>query len=1320
MREVFVTALVADVLGPRNGIRETLTESPLNEYLTGVLSPITRVAEPDIEAAAELPTDEYVRETEETEASDDVGDIAPFAPVLNPQSRPFSMGLSFVLEAENGEPAFDLAITWARYTRIGEGQHTQWSRQPRASLLAGRRAAAASVWFDGAGQQVRVASPQAEASLHVAARPVTQRGILVTLHLVNRVPAPADERATAELHLYQPQIRVRCSAGTRVVAGLGRMQEGEDERVLNYLYQSRPVLARGHLASAVWAAIDPERPRGDVRLDFAAAAGQPPFVWLDGELLLAEQRERFKVPDVRTEFVPLVTVPMPDLGLHEGYGAGAEHRADLLAEMSEPEVLVAALLPLLEGYRRWIQERRDQVAEAQPRDEIGHGLLDDCVRAADRIESGVTVLRGNEDARLAFCFAMKAMSMQHAWADAAQSPLVWYPFQLAFILSVLPSIVDPRSDDRETCDLLWVPTGGGKTEAYLALLAFTLAYRRRRARRAPDRSTNSTGAGVSVLSRYTLRLLTIQQFRRTLRLVTACDVLRVDGFDRGAPVGWRPAAFQSNEELLWGASRFSVGLWVGAGVTPNRLSDVWDGRRTIPGALGILTGQEGEGEPAQVLRCPACDAVLSVPQAPHDGSDRGDRVPTNGYILHWTVKGGVNAPHRALGLVQDDLSIAAIDYAQLDEPNFGTLSVRLVGAPVITARTADQLWSQVQALLGGIDLMCARAARPGYFLRRYRGRRDPFDFDVMCPSPTCVLRRPWFEGAPAGFVHDCGAQATAPPGRVDRVPEFRDLRLAHVIDAFRHHHSHYVANRVPIPAYTVDDQVYHRCPSVVIATADKLARPAFEPRAAALFGNVDRHHCIHGFYREYLHPGSNRGDAHPTPAGRAGNLNWVQITPFDPPDLILQDELHLIEGPLGSLVGLYETAVDALCTTAQRRPVKYIASTATVRQARDQVQAVFNRAVAMFPPPGLTADDSFFVRIPQRHPLDDRLPGRVYAGICAPGRGPLTPLLRMWARLLQTTFQHAQHPNIDPFWTLAGYFNAIRELAGARALYRQDIPERLELIARLDAILGVGPRPLPEDQSQELSGRMASTQLPVVLDLLNEHHTNANSAQDALFTTSMFGTGVDIPRLSLMVVNGQPKTTSSYIQATGRVGRRTGALVPTFFRSTRPRDLNHYEFFCGYHVQLHRFVEPITVMPFAPGVLDRALGPVGVFLLRNRRGTRIRWCEEGRAPQMAQFRGNDPDVASIPPELEQRAANQPLTRRPPQFSVMQEANSALDDWHAVASRNPVTLRYVEYADPPTQPVVLGDARHQHRGLDVAYENVPQSLRDIEETCGFRT
>jgi hypothetical protein len=424
----------------------------------------------------------------------------------------------------------------------------------------------------------------------------------------------------------------------------------------------------------------------------------------------------------------------------------------------------------------------------------------------------------------------------------------------------------------------------------------------------------------------------------------------------------------------------------------------------------------------------------------------------------------------------------------------------------------------------------------------------------------------------------------------------------------------------------------------------------------------------------------------------------------------MQDELHLIEGPLGSLVGIYETALDVLCEAEDGCKVKYIASTATIRKAEDQVQCVFARRLSLFPPPGLNGYDRFFLRQDERHPLEDGEPGRLYVGVCAPGRGPLTPLVRIVARLLQTAHDHTDL-EIDAYWTLATYFNAIRELAGARALYRQDIPERLREIS-------ADPRTISEQDCEELSGRKDSTELPSILDHLT---TAYPAAPDALFTTSMFGTGIDIPRIGMMVVNGQPKTTSSYIQSTG-LGRAAGGLIVTFLRASRPRDLNHYEFFCGYHRQLNRFVEPITAFPFAPGAMARALGPVAVFILRNMQATAESWCSEDSAGSMADARGSAQEVLLLPDVLTDRASVQSDFRRPDAEEVRQLTEAALDLWQQIARRNKGRLQYVEYAiaRAPENPVVLGDSQHRYCNFDVVYDNAPQSLREIEETLTFQT
>jgi hypothetical protein len=611
-------------------------------------------------------------------------------------------------------------------------------------------------------------------------------------------------------------------------------------------------------------------------------------------------------------------------------------------------------------------------------------------------------------------------------------------------------------------------------------------------------------------------------------------------------------------------------------------------------------------------------------------------------------------------------------------------------------------------------LVAARASRPGYFIRTLRWGRSrsdkPIEFEIFCPNPGCDLNTnlEWDETTPSGHW---------------------PTRAAFMSQQGRN-------TRCPIPAWTVDEQVYQWCPSMVVATVDKFARLPFEPRASALFGNVARFNEHLGFYREWcspVGPGSLPTRAQPDP----GFGRNVAAAPLHPPDLILQDELHLIEGPLGSMVGLYETAIDTLASSARsgnRSQSKYIASTATVRNAATQVESLFVRTLEVFPPPSLSVDDSFFARSGTAHPLDAASAGRLHVGVCAPGRGAQTPIVRMWARLLQHVADRraAGIPDrdLDPFWTLVGYFNAIRELAGAVALTRQDIVQRLSTIA-------AAPRLPDENEPMELSSRADSMSLPAMLGKLQASLGATTPAVNIVVATSMFGTGVDVDRLGLMVVHGQPKTTSSYIQATGRVGRQVGGLVVTFFRASRPRDLNHYEFFCSYHSSLYRFVEPITVNPFAPRARDRALGPVAVSLLRQAADVagpggsvpvHDRWRVQQRfqggthclAHEMSRCR-RDADVDALAPLLEQRAQAQPGLRQPPAGETYNHASSELDIWQQLAARTGGQLVYHESTliNPPSRPVVLGDLAHEVARMGVAYEDAPNSLRDVESTVTVR-
>lgn len=1365
-RDHILIALVKEVLGPRNGSTEILPEdqNPRDEFITGVLAPAKA---PEDEENIEGEVDDFGEDVESISDEEDQGSQgyvaipAVFSPALNPKELPRSIGLSFTVEADNGDPQIEICTTWARYQLTQQG----WQRHPAVFLTGPVSAAQNSQWVADAG-----------VSLQLRARPLSGGGHRVSIYLVNVTELPkGSKKADTADYLFQPQIRVHCFPGTTLVpvqttstgqATAPGSMAAEDE-TLNLLYWERTAYARGHLCGVAWREIDPERPHPSLPSPPAA-----PFSWTDAALVPAAERQKFSPADVRTELVPCYPIETPEMGWDSQYGASPVFDPQLLAETWQPNDLRSSLQPLIDGYRSWLKGQQHLILTLTPAQRpVAQQHLQQCQVAADRLQEAIDILAGDEDVRLAFCFANKAMALQSRWARGRS--LHWRPFQLAFILLNVPALVDPLHNDRRTCDLLWFPTGGGKTEAYLGLAAFTLALRRRRG--SNQQKGHNTGAGVGVISRYTLRLLTIQQFRRALGVITACEFLRVYNLNTpGALTGWRPKDCPNKEKFIWGGLRFSAGLWVGGNVTPNNMLSI--GPMPAPsggfiwyvGALDSLQGvtsngyegpdpqlqkksqqtsrREVSGEAAQILNCPCCQSILAVPD---EGLDAGQ------HIIHFVIKGGRTTvpPLNALQPSGLSVTIDAVTYTSHTIPDYRTLSLTFTIPPdsAISARQLDEWWyNTIAPALGkNAALISARPARPGYFILTYRTARNTtiaYDFDIYCPNPECELNQhAWAEAVPlstdeTGIRPGSGSQMSLGFMATDEVaglPTISGMQWQTVPPAFKATANRSpISSKIPIPACTVDDQVYHRCPSLVIATVDKFARLAFEPKAASLFGNVDHYHSRWGYYREGSPPSSGvlpqNYRPHPGDFAKGKILN-VPIQPFSPPDLILQDELHLIEGPLGSMVGLYETAIDLLCQRQQNNQTvvpKYVASTATVRQAESQVQALFDRRLAQFPPSAISADDRFFARDQEVHPLDSRRPGRLYVAICAPGKGAQTPIVRIWSSLLQIVYQRwrqNQASDLDRFWTLVGYFNAIRELAGALSLYRQDIPERIAFRA------GSNSRSVPEDRRIELSSRRNSLELP---GLLKRLEANAPDALDAVLATSMFGTGVDVDRLGLMVVHGQPKTTAAYIQATGRVGRQGGGLIVSFFRASRPRDLDHYEFFTGYHRALYRHVEPVTVAPFSPRARERGLGPLAVVLLRQakeiggilvsdewRVQQRLSGAYYSLADRMASHR-NDPEVEIIPGLLEERANQQPVGRRPAANATAAEATSELDRWASLARQHPGANIFVYYEPallkPPERHVVLGDAHHRFQKFDEVYENAPQSLREVEETTGFKS
>ncbi len=451
-----------------------------------------------------------------------------------------------------------------------------------------------------------------------------------------------------------------------------------------------------------------------------------------------------------------------------------------------------------------------------------------------------------------------------------------------------------------------------------------------------------------------------------------------------------------------------------------------------------------------------------------------------------------------------------------------------------------------------------------------------------------------------------------------------------------------------LPVLTVDEEIYRLAPALVIATVDKFARLAREGAAASLFGYVARRCDRHGYvHPDYRYCDIKDGSKHPAKNG----LSAAAVHPatrLRPPDLVIQDELHLITGSLGTTVGLFEVAVDTMATwrTVAGRPVRplLVASTATVRNAPDQIRALYARGVTTFPPQVIDAGQTFFAR---ELPPSEAFPGRRYLGISTTGVRLTTAEIRLAEVLMaagQVLLDRADGA-ADPYLTLVGYFSATRELAGMARYMGDDIQTALAKRrpwSKLPSRTGTDYGSL---RVAELTSRIASAEITKTLDQMavafdptfdstaGKRELRALRAAgkpvpsrqlspfDVILATSMLQVGVDVTRLGLMLVVGQPKNTAEYVQATGRVGRdpQRPGLVVTLGNWARPRDLAHFEQFRHYHETFNANVEALSVTPFSITAMERGLDSVLVSTLRVRDASR----RDGLSPEGAAGRISD-------------------------------------------------------------------------------------------------
>lgn len=1045
LRAELEAMVLGDLLGPAGGESEELTERTVRDrYLVGVLAPSRSAG-----AAAKPPLDEEEDEDipsipdELSEGGSDTADDGTTdADIPVAQAHlPSSFGMSFCVDAE--AKAIQASATWGQYQREKREDQQDYKGNPLKVWKRYTRGGSIPIPLNDGTIKPQAPDPQFP-DVYIQGQ-VRQRNthFIVTLFLVN---AQQELRPKDEYHLFQPKLTVSGEDGQAVFCKRSALGGNDDleERLMAMLYRHHVEFAVGHGVS-VHAAVSPDS---------------------------SDKTTRIETVVVPTYEVPRTAPPTEeDADENPAFGKlkGLVLDMKVLAE-SDAKKLPKQLEPLVVAYREWIDRENAKLNDPNeglsPFGDAGPVAIDNCRLTLHRIEAGLALLAQDTQAFEAFQFMNRAMWLQRTHSIYAEQVRRgeqpdfdrdidqpknrrWRPFQLAFILLNLPGVSKRDHPERGAgpdalADLLFFPTGGGKTEAYLGLSAYTMALRRLQGTIAGRPGDE----GVAVLMRYTLRLLTIQQFQRATALMCACESIRRKALEQG--------------DSRWGRTPFRIGLWVGRRTTPNRTDD----------------------------------AVEAIKQA------RGNQF----------VGGGIGTPYQ------------------------------LTACP----------W-------------CGSAIEPGKHL------------DAQ-PYPHGVGRTLTYCGDKFGQCLFSKRQA---------------------------------ANE-GLPVVVVDEEIYRRLPTLLIATVDKFAQMPWKGEVQMLFGQVNGFCDRHGFKS----PEIEDSTFHPKSKFGLPSAKLQEHPPLRPPDLIIQDELHLISGPLGTLVGLYETAIDPLCTWEvngkQVRP-KVIASTATIKNADVQVRSLFLRTVNIFPPPGLDVRDNFFSV--QREPTEHEF-GRRYLGICAPGRRLKAALIRAYVACLcaaQALYEKYGR-RVDPWMTLVGYFNSMRELGGMRRLVDDDVFSR----CRKQDRRGLAKRFFSGDYLAELTSRMRSEDIPLILDRLEavfdpeleeqrkeafkkkNYQNLPKKPLDVLLATNMISVGVDVKRLGLMVVAGQPKATAEYIQATSRVGRTFPGLVCTVFNWARPRDLSHYETFAQYHATFYQHIEPLSVTPFSPGALQRGLAGLLVSLVRLR------------------------------------------------------------------------------------------------------------------------
>lgn len=913
-------------IGPEGGSEEVLADMPSRRYAVAMLFPEgnrddgERVEDDLIKSPGEATTEDQEFPT--------VGIPTP------DEQKPSSVAISFVTDT----PYITCEISGGTYAAVTTTDRLQWKRSPFTVAGIQLSTSSAVSLVDVNGLRVEIGSrwrPHGDA-------------YLTTVHMRSLETSTASARDDIARTLFQVALAIEPAPGGEFLEynPLSGFAPDDETAELRLRYRDHAIYAVGHGTAADW----------DVEDDAVCRR-------------------------IRTEAVPAHVVPAVETtGLDETSAAGEALALAHLARIDEnPGPVIRSLDAFVDSFEVWVDRQEERISEFGSASPVAERIVGRSRTCASRMRESVRLLGADENGttRSAFSLGMKAMRLQMRQAYGGlgrpDEPR-WRPFQLGFLLTALTSTADEEHLDRKVVDLIWFPTGGGKTEAYLGLAAVEIFRRRLK--------HGAEGGGTAVITRYTLRLLTAQQFQRAAALICAMELLR------------RPGEHQ--DARVKGMSPFSIGLWVGNDVTPATRKDAVLALESLRKATSPRAKND-----FQLESCPWCHTYL----------------------------------------LPEERRLASAEYG-----------FRQTGA----------------------------------------------DVQIHCPDEEC----PFHE---------------------------------------------------ELPVAVVDEVIYEERPTFLLGTVDKFARLQFKPEAGAVLGLG---------------------------------------TPYRQPSLVIQDELHLLSGPLGTTVAVFDAVIQVLLSMGGPSP-KIVASTATIRSSDEQVQGLYGRPVALYPPSGLDADRTFFSR-----PVPDG-EGRLYLGLMPQAMSQASSLVATVSPQLELPHVIAAElgsAELDAYWTAVLYHNSLRELGRTGALVVDDVNARIE--ARADR-LGLPARRVSAEQVLELTSRRGPGELPQDLRSLRCRAPEPG-AVDVVLSSNMLSVGIDIPRLALMLMVGQPKTTSEYIQATSRVGRgEVAGMVITLFRPQRARDRSHFETFRGYHGALYRSVEPTSVTPWSLASRERSLAGALTMLLRH-------------------------------------------------------------------------------------------------------------------------